>query len=794
MKITPEIQDAFEVFATDNVSSTREEIFDLIGELTTKDKNPEYLNGYSFHIDHTTGELCVERDFCAKSGEKIKFKAILQKDDSKIEFFLGDSKEIAFNPYGPSAITVYPNGEKKEKYSVHSKLVDKEKWEDFVVLAAPYHYFFGEGAKAKEFFEIQQRLAKRLGKEEYINLQKNIYQKYYRVSKTVDKSSYKKYEGGYYKLFLGDDVVHYYRDGKVVQRIYSDGRMIYYGPDGFEVAICPEDIETLIAPQGITIPDLANFIQKNKKEGEDTRERTLLESHYEFINKYSVNNITASRFDELLAVWNGNSTTRGKNPEILYNPAARTFTVTHLLNKEPRIEVEQRISKDWVESTLLVDGYEDNIFDCALYRKNFETGEESKSYFIDGNEISEKQWIEKVSNPISFIYERNENTKISDFFNAQINLIKFYGTTRYYDIRRDFFNSIADGSAYKMTDLEVTRNSEGGYECRYDDNLLFTVNKDYSLTIPCPNSWVPTGISLNNQELKFYHDMVKPSEQKVEIKQEVKVTPNMNKDIFDRKKAVSSQLNKVQHLDKMAEKRDEILRLWKSVGHTKQELVEKPSYGKTGEWPTAVKVADVCEEMPPKSAQVEVDSKASKREETKGKKTKMDIDIKDEAREALKRGAIRKIRELFVKTIADLLSRDMEDPAAARVIAAEMLRTPYGNAILSVALGSAMPLVAAQLPEEYGGYVEEAAREFRVSGGADLIYELSGVAVNIGGALVSEVKTVMGQLKSYDDKQEHGKTRIETTTPAALPAGSTSDVGHHVVEAEALKAQLQAKK
>jgi hypothetical protein len=165
-------------------------------------------------------------------------------------------------------------------------------------------------------------------------------------------------------------------------------------------------------------------------------------------------------------------------------------------------------------------------------------------------------------------------------------------------------------------------------------------------------------------------------------------------------------------------------------------------------------------------------------------KSKMSIDMKDEMRQALLRGTIRKIREMFVSTIANLLSKDMTDPAAARVMVAEMLRTPYGNSILSVAVGSAIPLVAQQLPAEYAGYVNEAAREFRVSGGADLVYELSGVALDLGSSLVHEIKGNLEQLKAFDEKAELEKHRVEVAHRVALST-------EHEHEHEVLKAQLR---
>ena len=175
------------------------------------------------------------------------------------------------------------------------------------------------------------------------------------------------------------------------------------------------------------------------------------------------------------------------------------------------------------------------------------------------------------------------------------------------------------------------------------------------------------------------------------------------------------------------------------------------------------------------------------KESVKGK-NKMSIDMKDEMRQALLRGTIRKIREMFVSTIANLLAKDMTDPAAARVMVAEMLRTPYGNSILSVAVGSAIPLVAQQLPAEYAGYVNEAAREFRVSGGADLVYELSGVAFDLGSTLVGEIKGNLEQLKAFDEKAEAEleKHRIEVEHRIAL----TSEKDHEH-EHEVLKAQLR---
>lgn len=161
---------------------------------------------------------------------------------------------------------------------------------------------------------------------------------------------------------------------------------------------------------------------------------------------------------------------------------------------------------------------------------------------------------------------------------------------------------------------------------------------------------------------------------------------------------------------------------------------------------------------------------------------RMGIDLKAEMRQALLRGSIRKIREMLVGAVADLLSKDLSNKESGRATVVEILRSPYGGALFSIALGSAIPLVSQQLPEEYAKYVDEAARELRISGGEDVVFELSGLAVTFASGMASEIKNSLEQLKAFDEKQDEEKRRVE------LGPGTTDQKHAHDHEHDAVRA------
>lgn len=143
------------------------------------------------------------------------------------------------------------------------------------------------------------------------------------------------------------------------------------------------------------------------------------------------------------------------------------------------------------------------------------------------------------------------------------------------------------------------------------------------------------------------------------------------------------------------------------------------------------------------------------KEEEKNKKMDLQIDFKADLRESLKRGSVRRVRTALVEIVANLLVSDLatNKKKNAKNTVLEILKTPHGEAIFSVMLGTATPVLAAQFPAEYAKYIFEVAREFRVSGGGDLVYEVSGMLQAIAGNAFSEVKDALSQLKEFDETQ-----------------------------------------
>lgn len=216
----------------------------------------------------------------------------------------------------------------------------------------------------------------------------------------------------------------------------------------------------------------------------------------------------------------------------------------------------------------------------------------------------------------------------------------------------------------------------------------------------------------------------------------------------------------------------------KSNGHSTPDLV--PTTMSLGDYAKMIeKEKKALENSPAYMVKEEV-----KKSEPPKENKRMGIDLKAEMRQALLRGTIRKIREMLVSAVADLLSKDLSNKESGRATVVEILRSPYGGALFSIALGSAIPLVSQQLPEEYAKYVDEAARELRISGGEDVVFELSGLAVTFASGMASEIKNSLEQLKAFDEKQDEEKRRVELG-PGATDQKHTHDHEHDAVRAPA---------
>lgn len=183
-----------------------------------------------------------------------------------------------------------------------------------------------------------------------------------------------------------------------------------------------------------------------------------------------------------------------------------------------------------------------------------------------------------------------------------------------------------------------------------------------------------------------------------------------------------------------------------------------------------------------KAYQAEQKAKQEQKQETqkvKEEEKKMDlqIDFKADLRESLKRGSIRRVRKALAEVVANLLVSDLASnkKKSAKNTVLEILKTPHGEAIFSVMLGTATPVLAAQFPEEYAKYIFEVAREFRVSGGGDLVYEVTGMLEAVAGNAFSEVKDALSQLKEFDETQGV-KRRVELGDSLAAQSSKEEQV------------------
>lgn len=149
------------------------------------------------------------------------------------------------------------------------------------------------------------------------------------------------------------------------------------------------------------------------------------------------------------------------------------------------------------------------------------------------------------------------------------------------------------------------------------------------------------------------------------------------------------------------------------------------------------------------------------------KKVQTSDKLKIELKQAVLRGVVKKIKMLLVAAVADLISKDVDHPKA-KDTAFEMLKTPFGSAIFSIGLGTVLPSVSNQIPEEYRKYVDVAAKELRISGGEDVICEISEVVATTASTMVSSIKSSLSQLKSFDDKSLN-MVRVDVSQKKKVP-------------------------
>ena len=166
---------------------------------------------------------------------------------------------------------------------------------------------------------------------------------------------------------------------------------------------------------------------------------------------------------------------------------------------------------------------------------------------------------------------------------------------------------------------------------------------------------------------------------------------------------------------------------------------------------------------------------------------KKQIVVADEVRESVMRGLIKQIKRMLVETIADQLANNMPDQTKAKKVAVEMLKTPAGSALFSLAIGSAVPVVAEKFPVEYKKYIEETGKELRISGGADIVYELTDVLASTTSALVSGIKSSFDQLKAHDSRKNNIPVRVEVAKGPIVPVLAPENVDNVYVESDVVQ-------
>jgi hypothetical protein len=167
--------------------------------------------------------------------------------------------------------------------------------------------------------------------------------------------------------------------------------------------------------------------------------------------------------------------------------------------------------------------------------------------------------------------------------------------------------------------------------------------------------------------------------------------------------------------------------------------------------------------------------------------SKKQIVVADEVRESVMRGLIKQIKRMLVETVADQLANHMPDQIKAKKVAVEMLKTPTGSALFSLAIGSAVPVVAEKFPVEYKKYIEETGKELRVSGGADIVYELSGVVGDVTSGLVLGIKSSFEQLKAHDSRKNNIPVRVEVAKGPIVPAVAPENADNVCVESNVVQ-------
>ena len=116
-----------------------------------------------------------------------------------------------------------------------------------------------------------------------------------------------------------------------------------------------------------------------------------------------------------------------------------------------------------------------------------------------------------------------------------------------------------------------------------------------------------------------------------------------------------------------------------------------------------------------------------------------------------------------------------------------MLKTPAGSALFSLAIGSAVPVVAEKFPVEYKKYIEETGKELRISGGADIVYELTDVLATTTSALVSGIKSSFDQLKTHDSRKNNIPVRVEVAKGPIVPVLAPENVDNVYVESDVVQ-------
>lgn len=164
----------------------------------------------------------------------------------------------------------------------------------------------------------------------------------------------------------------------------------------------------------------------------------------------------------------------------------------------------------------------------------------------------------------------------------------------------------------------------------------------------------------------------------------------------------------------------------------------------------------------------------------------MDI-VKKDGREVAKRVAVKTATRGVSAMLAKAISPGEDKKSASiRKNIEEMLKTPEGEAVVSILLGAAVPILEDKIPEKHRKLASEIGQEARVSGEVVLTNQLlDTVAAPLFKGTFEGIKNALDGVIEAEEKAK-SEVRAELPKPA--------EQALEVADVEKLKASVGSKK